>query len=93
MPGHHVNNCGGNEEWADLTRSAVDQRTVVFFDQAEAANTGADRGANTGSILFRHFKARILHGLNASDNSILNEGIHLALLFARDDVITVKILY
>ncbi|MCS5931603.1 hypothetical protein LNQ03_07150 [Klebsiella pneumoniae subsp. pneumoniae] len=32
------------------------------------------------------------HGLNASDNSILNEGIHLALFFARDNVITVKIL-
>jgi hypothetical protein len=66
---------------------------VVFFDQAETANTGADSGANTGCILFRHFKARILHGLNASDNSILNEGIHLALFFARDNVITVKILY
>ena len=64
-----------------------------FSSIAETANTGADSGANTGCILFRHFKARILHGLNASDNSILNEGIHLALFFARDNVITVKILY
>ena len=92
MSGHHVNNCGRNEEWADLARSAVNQRTVVFFDQAETADTGAD-STNAGCVLFRYFKARILHGLNASDNSILNEGIHLALFFARDNVITVKILY
>ncbi len=50
-------------------------------------------GTDTGCVLFRNFKARILHGLNASDNSILNEGIHLALFFARDDLFTVKILY
>ncbi|SPX52851.1 Uncharacterised protein [Klebsiella pneumoniae] len=43
---------------ADLARSAVNQRTVVFFDQAETADTGADSGANTGCILFRHFKGQ-----------------------------------
>lgn len=66
---------------------------MVFLDQTKTANPGANSGTDTGCVLFRNFKARILHGLNASDNSILNEGIHLALFFARDDLFTVKILY
>ncbi|CNT60931.1 Uncharacterised protein [Salmonella enterica subsp. enterica serovar Bovismorbificans] len=93
MACYHVNNRRRDKERANLTRSAFYQRTVVFFDQTETTDTGADSGANTACVLFRHFKARILHGLYASDNSILNEGIHLALFFARDNVITVKILY
>lgn len=76
-----------------ILRTTVHQRCVVFFDQSEAAYPGANCGTNAGCVLFRYFKARILHGLNASDNSILNEGIHLALFFARDNVLTVKILY
>src|SRR5690606_41353716 len=33
VTGHHVNNRGRNEEWADLTRATIDQRGMVFLDQ------------------------------------------------------------
>ncbi|MFP1496138.1 hypothetical protein ACLB1Q_08905 [Escherichia coli] len=65
----------------------------MVFDQSDTLLIWSQLLNDAGCVLFRYFKARILHGLNASDNSRSNEGIHLALFFARDNVLTVKILY
>ncbi|MNJ57017.1 hypothetical protein D3C77_525890 [compost metagenome] len=66
---------------------------MVFFNQPQAADTRADSGTNTIGVRLVDIQPRILHGLHAGDDAVLNEGIHLARIFARDEIFTVKILY
>ncbi len=64
-PRYHANNRRRTKNGLIL-RSAFYQRTVVFFDRPRPLIPEPHSGANVWAcVLFRHFKARILHGLYA----------------------------
>ena len=91
LTGDQVDQCGGNEERADLPRPVPFEDERVVGDRLQTANTGADQ--NPGAVAFFvgfRLEAGIRHRLIRCGNSIQDEIVHPPALFRRHDLIRIE---
>ena len=64
---------------------------IAFLDSRQAADPRSNQYAHTTPIFVGDFCARILHRLNGSRHSVMDEGIHFSRFFGSDVLGDIKV--
>src|SRR5690606_31696915 len=83
LPGHQVDQRGGNEERRNATRAAFHVFDLLLFDTRQAADAGTNDGTDTFGIDLVDIQTRIAPSLDTCGNTVMDEGIHGLGLFGR----------
>ena len=90
VAGDHVDDVAGDVEGGDASGPAVHEDLRALFYPRQATDAGTDGDADAVRVLRRHFQPGILEGLDAGRHAVMDEGIHLALVFFRDVLLQVQ---
>ncbi len=84
VAGNHIDDCRRNEKRRDAARPLFEESGVIVLNGVDAADTGANRYANTLGVLLCCLQTGILYCLDTGRHAVMDKGIHLARLFQRD---------
>src|SRR5271156_3051131 len=77
MPRHHINDGARYEKRRDLARAVrSEERVVLGFNRAEAANAGAGDHAAPLPIEALKIRAGVGYGLHAGGDAVVHEFVH-----------------